>query len=90
MACSISGAFTYSGDYESGTYTTVGAGEYIVRTMLAHAVGESISTRISDGLDVDPHEILRSVLVEKFWGESWVDVSVQQMELNSVIRTLSK
>ena len=47
----------------------VGAGEYIVRTMLAHAVGDSINACILGGSDVDPHEILCRVLVEKFWGE---------------------
>lgn len=51
-----------------------GAGEYIVRTMLARVVGESINACISRGLDVDPHEILRCVLVEKFWGELWLRV----------------
>lgn len=48
---------------------STGAGEYIVRAMLAHAIGESISACISRELEVDPHEILRCVLVEKFWGE---------------------
>ena len=37
--------------------------------MLAHAVGESINVCVLAGLDVDPHEILRHVLVENFWGE---------------------
>jgi hypothetical protein len=79
MACSVSGAFPDRGDSEFGIYTTLGAGEYIIRTMLARAVGESISTRILEGLDVDPHEILQSVLVEKFWGKPWLGVSVQQI-----------
>lgn len=56
--------------------------------MLAHTVGESINARILGGLDLDPHEILRCVLVEKFWSKLWLCVWVKRMKLMRTVRTL--
>jgi hypothetical protein len=56
--------------------------------MLAHTVGEFINSRILGGLDLDPHEILRCVLVEKFWSELWLCVWVKRMKLMRTVRTL--
>jgi hypothetical protein len=52
----------------------IGAGEYIIRVMLARAVAEAIGKHVSKGLDIDPHDILHHVLVERFWGEPWMIV----------------
>ncbi|PFH53818.1 hypothetical protein AMATHDRAFT_73230 [Amanita thiersii Skay4041] len=40
-----------------------GAGEYIIRAMLARSIGEELMKHV----DADPHDILYRILVEKFW-----------------------
>lgn len=42
----------------------IGAGEHIVRASLARTVCEAIQQDKDD----DTHEVLRTVLIEKFWG----------------------
>ena len=72
-----------------GTCASVGAGEYIIRTMLARAVAEAIQQRVSGGLGVDCHDILHCVLVENFWGEPQVPRCVNGWT-DYVVRTLSE
>ncbi|TFK44390.1 asparaginase [Crucibulum laeve] len=44
-----------------------GAGEHVVRAMLARRTSEALVAAAAEGADVDPHEILRHALVEDFW-----------------------
>lgn len=42
-----------------------GTGEYIVRSMLARAVGEAFEKRILEGCEIDPHDIIVQVLLDR-------------------------
>ncbi|KAF8639581.1 hypothetical protein AX17_001483 [Amanita inopinata Kibby_2008] len=61
-ACSVSG---YVESRVSGTIliTSSGAGEHIMRAMLARSIGEALSS----SEDIDPHDILFRTLVDRFW-----------------------
>lgn len=47
----------------------IGAGEYITRAALARTIGEAFDLRISEGVDLDPHEVLQRIITDKFWRE---------------------
>ncbi|KAH0588929.1 hypothetical protein H2248_004714 [Termitomyces sp. 'cryptogamus'] len=44
-----------------------GAGEHVVRSMLAREIGNCFSLAIVPGGDIDAHDILHTVVLEKFW-----------------------
>ncbi|KAG6833523.1 hypothetical protein H0H87_005174 [Tephrocybe sp. NHM501043] len=69
IACSLSGRLTLLGSIQQwGLRVELGAGEHIARSMLAREIGHTFSHAIAkNGNDVDAHDILHKVLLEKFW-----------------------
>lgn len=72
IACSVSGTWFAFQNHVASSSFTVGAGEYIMRAALARAIAESFRLAITRKEDVDAHNILHDVLLDKSWGEPFV------------------
>ena len=73
IACSVSGLSALRGPetalLSNDLARLSGTGEYIVRSMLARAVGEAFEECILKGLELDPHAIIHQVLSDKLLGK---------------------
>lgn len=72
IACSVSGLSAFCGPETVKTTSHTlqpGTGEYIMRSMLARAVGEAFEKCILEALELDPHAIINQVLSDKLLGK---------------------
>ncbi|KAG6837498.1 hypothetical protein H0H93_008423 [Arthromyces matolae] len=54
---------------KSGIKLACSAGEYITKSMLAREIANAFAAAIAQGGDIDCHEILHDVVLEKFWSQ---------------------